>query len=40
MREIIEALLHVQNKGINHKDLRPENILIHNKCVDLVEFAD
>ena len=40
MKEIFEVLETVQEKGIIHRDLRQENILVDTKSIGLNDFVD
>jgi serine/threonine protein kinase len=36
--QIAEGLIELRSKGIIHRDLRPENILFHNKQIKFADF--
>eukprot|EP00927_Polykrikos_kofoidii_P038733 TRINITY_DN33156_c1_g2_i1.p1 TRINITY_DN33156_c1_g2~~TRINITY_DN33156_c1_g2_i1.p1 ORF type:complete len:802 (+),score=120.19 TRINITY_DN33156_c1_g2_i1:42-2447(+) len=38
-RQVLEALSYIHNKGVMHKDLKFENIMLRDKIVDIADIA-
>lgn len=38
MKHILGALAHVHKNGMLHRDIKPDNIVVHNGCPTLIDF--